>query len=81
MSLVVYLVRRHGALIRGASPLSFLESTGKPMTVQGFYFGRAVPAATVREWMPAEKNKPPVSNNMYDHRGFRCNPSPEKLND
>lgn len=58
--------------------LNFLESTGKPMTVQGFYFGRAVPAATVREWMLAEKNEPPVSSNMYDHRGFPFQSKPGK---
>ena len=47
--------------------LQFLESTGKPMTVQGFYFGRAVSATTVAELMVAEENKTPVIN-RYGHR-------------
>jgi sensor c-di-GMP phosphodiesterase-like protein len=44
--------------------LLFLESTGKPMTVQGFYFGRAVSAATVAALMAAEESKTAVIN-MY----------------
>jgi len=58
--------------------LHFLESTGKPMTVQGFYFGRAVSAAIVGEWMAAEENKTPVIN-MYGHRLPSFVPKPGEI--
>lgn len=37
--------------------LRFLESTGRPMMVQGFFFGRPSPAATVQEWMAAQNGE------------------------
>lgn len=35
--------------------LRYLESTGKPMLVQGFYFGRGVPAGVLWEMVMAER--------------------------
>jgi sensor c-di-GMP phosphodiesterase-like protein len=54
--------------------LLFLESTGKPMTVQGFYFGRAVSAATVAALMAAEESKTAVINMYGDMFGDRLVP-------